>query len=143
MALRCAPRAVAAAAASPARPPPFSSSPPAPLHAPRTPPSPAPTHPTALTRQLIKVRVANPGWDAERVAAHAAAGGGSNNMVYAMRLKGSAKVNKALARQGLAVDVRYLGAARAPPPVAAAAAAVAAEAAAAVGAPAAAAAPLQ
>ena len=71
----------------------------------------------------------NPSWDAERVAAHAAAGGGPNHMVYAMRLKGSAKVNRALARQGLGVDVRYLGAARAAAEAAQPAAAVAAAAA--------------
>jgi hypothetical protein len=74
------------------------------------------THPRAPP-QLVKVRVGNPNWDAQRVAAYLAAGGsGAQHMVYAMRLKGSAKVNRALQRQGLAVDVRDLTA-RKPPPL--------------------------
>jgi hypothetical protein len=75
-----------------------------PTRAQRTPPR-ARTH-----TQLVKVRVVNPNWDAERIAAHLAAGGGPNHLVYAMRLKGSAKVNRSVQRQGLAVDVRALGA---------------------------------
>ena len=96
------------------------------------------SHPRATPRkrpQLVKLRVAD---ELKAGKGAAAASLSASSLVYAVRLKGSAKVNGALQRQGLDVDVRTLAsrkaaaergaaaaAAAAPAPAAAAAAAAA------------------